>query len=185
MRRSPARERLLLAASEVFYREGLRAVGVDRVIERAGITRATFYRHFPSKESLVVAYLRGLDTAVREAVGPVPDDAEGARQWVRQFTRGIGRELCGPGFRGCPFINAAAEYPAADHPVRLAVAEHRTWLEASVTTALRRAGHPDPVQGARRWLAQRDGAMVAGYLSGGEAAAATLNSAVDDLVVSR
>jgi AcrR family transcriptional regulator len=178
----PARERLLRAAHEVFYREGVHAVGVDRIIETAGVTRATFYRYFPSKESLVVAYLQALDGAVRERAGAVPPDAAGAARWLRDFTCGIADAIGEPQFRGCPYINAAAEYPSADHPVRIAIAAHRAWLEASVRTALDRTGHPDPAEGARRWLAQRDGAMIAAYLSGAEAAARTLVAAVDDLV---
>ncbi|MBT0771645.1 TetR/AcrR family transcriptional regulator [Kineosporia sp. J2-2] len=185
VRTPPARDRLLRAASDVFYREGLRAVGVDRVIERAGVTRATFYRHFPSKELLLVAYVQGLDRAVREHVGAVPGTPAESARWVRDFTRAIADQLSGEGFRGCPFINAAAEYPDADHPVRQAVSAHRDWLESSVATALERAGHPDAEEGARRWLAQRDGAMVGGYLGSPAAAAATLVAAVDDLVGAR
>ena len=182
LRTGPARERLLRAAHEVFYGEGVHAVGVDRIIETAGVTRATFYRYFPSKESLVVAYLQALDAAVRERVGPVPADPEGAARWLRDFTCGIADGIGEPRFRGCPYINAAAEYPAADHPVRIAIAAHREWLEASVRTALGRSGHPDPAEAARRWLAQRDGAMIAAYLNGADAAARTLVAAVDDLV---
>ena len=178
---APARERLLRAARDVFYREGVHAVGVDRIIETAGVTRATFYRYFPSKESLVVARRRH-GQVERERVGEVPADAEGAARWLRDFTCGIADGIGEPQFRGCPYINAAAEYPSAEHPVRVAIAVHREWLEAGVRTALSRSGHPDPAEGARRWLAQRDGAMIAAYLNNAEVAARTLMAAVDDLV---
>ncbi len=70
---SAARERLLRTASDLFYREGIHAVGVDRIVAEAGVTRATFYRHFPSKEDLVEAYLGVEDANIRGAF----DDARG------------------------------------------------------------------------------------------------------------
>ena len=78
---SAARERLLRTASELFYREGIHSVGVDRIIAEAGVTRATFYRHFPSKEDLVEAYLGVEDATIRDAF------ARGARGHRRAATR--------------------------------------------------------------------------------------------------
>ncbi|WP_345710789.1 TetR/AcrR family transcriptional regulator, partial [Kineococcus glutinatus] len=172
VRPSEARERLLRTASALFYAEGVRGVGVDRVIAEASVTRATFYRHFPGKEDLVVAWLRGVDAAVRERAGDPPPDARGAAAWLLGLTAAVGEQLCGPGFRGCPFINAAAEHPDPDSPVRRAVREHRRWLETAVAGAFGRAGHPEPAAAARRWVLLRDGAMVAGYLADPAAAQA-------------
>lgn len=182
LRPSPARDRLLATASRVFYGEGIRGVGVDRVVTEAGVTRATFYRHFPGKDDLVEAYLRAVDAAVRARVGEVPDGQGAAADLVRAIARGIGDELCGTGFRGCPFINAAAEYPDPASPVRRAVVEHRTWLGETLVSAFRAAGAPDPAEAARRFVVLRDGAMVAGYLGDPEAARATLLAAVEDLL---
>lgn len=183
-RPSAARDRLLRTASELFYADGIHAVGVDRVISEAAVTRATFYRHFPGKEALVVEYLRAADAAVREAVGDVPD-GPAAADWLASMTLRVADELCRPGFRGCPFINAAAEYPDPGSPVRQVVREHRAWLQGAATEALRRAGHPDPGEAGRRWTALRDGAMVAGYLDDAERVRATLRDAVTDLVAAR
>ena len=182
VRTSEARERLLRTASTLFYAEGLRGVGVDRVIAEASVTRATFYRHFPGKEDLVVAYLHGVDRAVRERAGEVPADAEGAVTWLLGLTGALGDQLCGVGFRGCAFINAAAEYPDPASAVRSAVREHREWLEDAVRTAFAAAGHPDPADAARRWLVLRDGAMVAGYLSDPVHAQAALDAGVRELL---
>jgi AcrR family transcriptional regulator len=181
-RPSAARERLLRTAAELFYAEGLHTVGVDRIVGAAGITRATFYRHFPGKEDLVVAYLGGVDVAVREYVGGAPADAAAAVDQLRRLTRAIGDQLCRPGFRGCPFINAAAEHPGPADPVHRAVAEHRAWLTETVVRAFRTAGHPDPAEAGRRFVMLRDGAMVAGYLGDPAAAAATLAAGVEDLL---
>lgn len=87
--RSEARERLLATASGLFYREGIRAVGVERILAETPTTRATFYRHFPSKEALVVAYLRGVDAhtraalrdAVASAAAPTTPSAPSAPRW--------------------------------------------------------------------------------------------------------
>ena len=182
VRPSPARERLLRAASATFYAEGIRSVGVDRVIAEAGVTRATFYRHFPGKDDLVVAYLTAVHQAVRERVGAVPATAERAAVFLRAFAGGMGDELCGRAFRGCPFINAAAEFSDPAHPVHRAVVAHRRWLDETVRRAFAVAGHPDPADAARRFVMLRDGAMVAGYLADPGAARATLVAAVEDLL---
>ena len=182
VRTSEARERLLRTASALFYAEGLRGVGVDRVVAEASVTRATFYRHFPGKEDLVVAYLEGVDRAVREQAGEVPAGASEAAAWLLRFTTAVGATVCGAGFRGCPFINAAAEHPDPDSAVRRAVRAHRTWLEDDVRAAFTAAGHPDPAGAARRWLVLRDGAMVAGYLADPALAQATLDDGVRELL---
>lgn len=182
VRPSAARERLLRAASETFYAEGIRAVGVDRVIAVAGITRATFYRHFPAKDDLVVAYLETVDAAVREQVGAVPSDPQDAAGFLRALAEGVGDELCGRAFRGCPFINAAAEFADAAHPVHRAVVVHRRWLTDTLTRAFGVAGHRDPAEASRRFVMLRDGAMVAGYLGDPRTARATLLAAVEDLL---
>lgn len=169
-RPSAARRRLLDAADRVFYAEGIHSVGVDRVIEEAKVTRATFYRHFPSKEELVLAYLEARDQAVRAQAAQAAAQASRPQELLDLVVRGIGDELCGPGFRGCPFINAAAEYPDPDHPVHRAVVAHRTWFEETVAGLLAAAGHPEPKAAAHMFLMLRDGAMVAGYLGDSETA---------------
>ena len=182
LRTSEARDRLLRTASGLFYAEGLRSVGVDRVVAEASVTRATFYRHFPAKEDLVVAYLRGVDRSVRDRAGEVPADPAGAAGWLRGLTTALGDQLCGAGFRGCAFINAAAEYPDPASPVREAVRVHREWLVDGVRTAFTAAGHPDPPVAAQRWLVLRDGAMVAGYLADPGQAQAALDAGLRELL---
>lgn len=175
---SPARERLLGTASALFYAEGIRAVGVDRVIGAAEVTRATFYRHFPSKDDLVVAYLSGVDAAVRAVAGAAPEGAARLRAVVGE----MGERLCTRDFRGCAFLNAAAEFPDRESPVHRAVAEHRAWLTAMFTRELGVAGHPDPAAAAAHLLMLRDGAMVAGYLADADVARATLRRGLDDIL---
>jgi AcrR family transcriptional regulator len=159
------RERLIEAASELFYAYGLRAVSVDKVIDRAGTTKVTFYRHFPSKDELVVAYLEQRAELERAGIGAAvaanDGDAEATFRLVAQAT---GDLACTAGFRGCPFINAAAEYPDPDSAVRRLIAEHRGWYRATFRVLVEPLGLEDPAGVADDLMLLRDGAMVAGYL---------------------
>jgi len=168
-RPSHARERLLSAASELFYREGIHSVGVDRVVVTAGVTRATFYRHFPSKEDLVEAYLDREDRAIRDAVAAALSLGVGPDELLDALIQGIADDLTLNHTRGCPFINASAEYPDPASPVRVAIRAHRDWFAATLRLALEAAGHPDPAAGARGLVLMRDAALVGGYLDGPDA----------------
>lgn len=180
--RSAARDRLMSTAARLFYSEGIRAVGVDRVVEEAQVTRATFYRHFPSKEDLVSAYLQAEDQRIRELVEYGVKHAGSPEEAMGLLIDGIGQEICAPGFRGCPFINAAAEYPDKQSTVHQAVLTHRSWFHGAIAQALRLGGHPDPGYGADIMMALRDGAMVAGYLGDSGTAAASFGRAARTLI---
>lgn len=162
--RPKPRERLLQTASDLFYAEGIHAVGVDRLIAEAGVPKATFYRHFPSKDDLVLAYLRGRDASIRARMAAAYADTGTPQQVLDLLIAGISEEACGPGFRGCPFINAAAEYPDPEHAVRRLIDEHRTWFRDTLAALAEACGHPDPPTAAVTLVMLRDGAMVGGYL---------------------
>jgi AcrR family transcriptional regulator len=160
---SSPRDRLLRTARRLFYAEGIHTVPVDRLITEAGVTRATFYRHFPAKEDLVEAYLRATDDELRTMVAaaldqPNPQDSATALLEL------IGQVTCSAGFRGCHFINASAEYPDPAVPVRVAVAEHRAWFQDTVTRLAAQAGHPDPGYAGRVLVLLHDGALSAAEL---------------------
>ncbi|WP_436840692.1 TetR/AcrR family transcriptional regulator [Streptomyces griseoloalbus] len=180
--RSAARDRLLSTATRLFYGEGIRAVGVDRVVEEAQVTRATFYRHFPSKEDLVTAYLKAEDQRIRQRVQYGVSQAGGPEEALGLLVDGIGQEICAPGFRGCPFINAAAEYPDRQSTVHQAVLTHRSWFHGAIAHTLRAGGHPAPESAADVLVALRDGAMVAGYLGDSDTAAASFSQAARKLI---
>lgn len=160
---SPARERILSAATRRFYAEGVRAVSADRLIADAEVSKVTFYRHFRSKDELVVAYLERLAGAERAEVEQhVAQDAPADA--LRWYARRLGETACTPGFRGCPFINAAAEHADPAHPARVVVAAHRAWLHEQASALLAGLGARDADAVAERLLMLRDGAMVAGYV---------------------
>ncbi|MFB9310863.1 AcrR family transcriptional regulator [Agromyces hippuratus] len=165
---SEARERLLRTASELFYREGIHSVGVDRIIGEAGVTRATFYRHFPGKEDLVEAYLGVEDANIRGAFAAAEASGAEPKQLVGLVIEGLADDVARHHTRGCPFINAAAEYPDAASGVRRAVAGHREWFRSELESVLTAAEVEDPVGAAGQLVLLRDAAMVGGYLDGWE-----------------
>jgi AcrR family transcriptional regulator len=168
------RELLIGAATELFYAEGLRAVSVEKVIERAGTTKVTFYRHFKSKDDLVVAHLQRRAEQEREGIGAAIAAADGDADRVFQLiAEELGVLACGQGFRGCPFINAAAEYPDPASAVRKTVDEHRAWCKSTFENIVRPLGLDDPRGVADDLMLIRDGAMVAGYLDEPDAVAAS------------
>jgi AcrR family transcriptional regulator len=181
-RRSEARERLLSTASRLFYAEGIHAVGVDRVMAEADVARGTFYRHFAGKDDLVRGYLEATDQAIRARVDEATEATSDASALLQAMAHSIGQDLCGPGFRGCPFINAAAEYPDLDSPIHQAVLTHRAWFHQVLEDAFRRIGLSDSKRSADMMVALRDGAMVAGYLGDPRAASLTLVNGVALLI---
>ena len=119
---SAARERLLETAARIFYTEGINTAGVDRIVTEADVTLATFYRHFPSKQALILAYLQRVhddfDTraAAAQAAAKDPGDV------LRLIGHNITAQLLEPGFRGCAFINAALSPASTSSPT----AAHRS-----------------------------------------------------------
>lgn len=180
-RRSEARERLLTTAMGIFYADGIRTVGIDRIIAEAGVTKATFYRHFPSKEDLVLAYLRAAHLEIREALESIAADAD-PFDLLRAVAGGVAQDVCRPGFRGCAFINAGAEYPDPSSRVRQLVDEHREWYQQLLREAFAEAGHTDPDAAADHFALLRDGAMVRGYLSDPVAAGETLLRGIEGMI---
>lgn len=170
---SAARDRLLRVASELFYREGIRGVGMDRVLAEAKVTRATMYRHFSGKEALVAACLRREDEIVRAAFAAALDGVPPSSRPAR-LVEAIADDFGHRHTRGCPFINAGLEYPDAASPVRVIVAEHRAWfrgLAGDVLAARAAAAGPDTDADAASVAAYadalvllRDGALVGAHL---------------------
>ncbi|MBF6485821.1 TetR/AcrR family transcriptional regulator [Nocardia otitidiscaviarum] len=169
---SAARDRLLETATRLFYAEGVHTVGIDRIIAEAGIAKATFYRHFRTKDDLVVAYLAREYERQRAVLEAVPDSGMAA---VAVIFERLGELSCAPGFRGCPFLNAAVEFPDPAHAVRAVVADYRDWFRRLVRERLAAAGHDDPDTAAHYLLLVRDGVA----LSGGLGDPATVRAGVD------
>jgi AcrR family transcriptional regulator len=186
-RRSEARERLLSTASRLFYSEGIRAVGVERILAEAPTTRATFYRHFPSKEDLVLAYLRGVDAHTVATVRAAVETARTPADAVRAIGTAVADDLTRPDFRGCAFLKAAAEHPDPQDPVRQVVVAHRDWYRTTLTelftevfgTSPRRER---PQNAAQHFVMMRDGVMAGAHLDGVDRARTTFQRGVEGLL---
>ncbi|MEO3890786.1 TetR family transcriptional regulator [Nonomuraea sp. B5E05] len=181
-RPSEARARLLDTATRLFYTEGIHAVGIDRIVAEAQVTRATLYRHFPGKEDLILAYLNETDQAVRGVTDAAIAAGLPAADTVRAIGRSIAQSIQSPGFRGCAFLNAVAEYPDPDHPVHQAVIAHRQWFLDTVTELLARIRETPAEPAARHFVMLRDGAMTAGCLSDPALVGDTLLRGVEGLL---
>jgi AcrR family transcriptional regulator len=160
---TPARERILDSAYELFSRRGIRAVGIDEVIERAAVAKATLYRHFKSKDELVLAFLdRREQIWTKERVeaqarqrGATPEERLLAifdvfDEWFHET-----------GFDGCSFINTLLETADRDHPVGRASAAHLENIRSILRSLAEEAGLRDPESFARKWHILMKGSIVA------------------------
>lgn len=153
-------ERLMAAAERLFPREGIRAVGIERLISEAEVARASLYHAYGSKDGLVVAYLDRRDAADRAAWSGAAARVEGPVARLLVLFDLAERGAPGRGYRGCLYLNAATEFPDPAHPVARAVARHRAWLRALLTEELGAAGVPDVEERARVVELLYDGALA-------------------------
>ena len=181
--RPGARERIVRAAGDLFYAEGIHAVGVDRVTAAAGVAKATLYQQFRSKDELVAACLQRRAEHWRASVaGPVLALPGSAARRVGAVFERLGEAFAAPGYRGCPFINAAAEYPGPDGPVAAAIAAHRAQVRGLFAELL--AGVPAARRAALtdQLVLLYDGTMVGAQLDQGPRAARRARAAARQLL---
>lgn len=160
-RTTPAKERLLTIAGELFYARGLHAVGIDEILEKSGAAKATLYAHFSTKDDLIASYLRQRSVHWREHLTARLAEAPASPIERIDAVFAILALGCGAeGFRGCPFINAAVEYPDPRHPASLAGAEHRQWILELFRSLAAEARFCQPDRVAARLALLYDAAMV-------------------------
>ena len=176
--KKPARQRILDTAAEMFYRDGIRAVGIDTIVARSGVAKMSLYRNFPSKDALVTAWLedrnrffwRRWDKAETSRAG-------GPRRQLEAILDMIAATASHPKWRGCPFLNTATEFPEPDHPARAVILAHkrvvRDRLRALAAAALAR----DPDLLAEQLQLLIDGAYAIGQSLGPDGPARTVASA--------
>lgn len=159
-----ARVRILATADELFYREGVHTVGVDRIIREAKVTKATFYKYYRSKDALIVVYVQARDKAARDFVTGLDARFDTPEKRLRAIVTEISNQVVRVGFHGCPFINAAAQFTEPTHPVRVAVTAHRDWYGGAVEDLFRGMGHARPGDAADDFFLARDGAFAGANL---------------------
>ena len=182
VQRAPAKGRILDTASELFYEEGIRNVGVDRIIAASSVTKATFYKHYRAKDNLIVDYITARHIATRHELDGIIGNASSPQDAVKRYLAAIVEEISRQGFRGCAFINAAAEFPDSTHPVRQIVTAHREWYTDALADLMRSLGHATPGDAGDELLLARDGAMTGGYAGDPVAAAAALTRVASRVV---
>ena len=159
------RERILRTASELFYREGTRAVGVDLIVERAGVAKTSLYRHFGTKDDLIEAFLLLEDEDFWQHWDAVAAQHKGApRAELDAQLHWIGERIARPGYRGCPQINIAAEYADESHPARKVAVAHKREMRRRLADLARALRVADP-----ETFALRLGTIIDGALSSGQA----------------
>ncbi len=182
-REPKAAERILTTAGELFYREGTRAIGVDEIVARAGATKPTLYRAFPSKDHLIAAYLEGQGegfwTYFEAAAGKHPGDPKAQ---ILAFFDELGERATRPGYRGCALTNAAVEYPAADHPGRLVSVEHKQGLRERLRQMTKAMDARKPKKLADALLLLIEGVYVSSQLFGPDGPAAAAKGAAQALI---
>ncbi|HWF22748.1 MAG TPA: TetR/AcrR family transcriptional regulator [Acidimicrobiales bacterium] len=186
--RSSARDRLLAAANELFYEEGVHTVGIDRVIERAGVAKATLYSTFGSKDELIRSYLDSRYTARKERISKEVASHDTPRERLLSVFDVLSESISKPGYHGCAFINASAEADLSS-PILGVVDAYRTWLRTELAELADAAGAGDPGQLARQLMMLFDGAGIAaridGYLTAATAARATAATLLDAAIATK
>jgi len=175
-----ARERVLAAANELFYAEGVHTVGIDRVIEKAGVAKASLYNAFGSKEELVGAYLESRHASTAERITRALGRFRTPRERLLGVFDAQGELFAEPGFRGCAFVSASAESPS--DAVEKAAADYRGWVRDLLTGLARDAGVLDPEGLARELHLLYDGASLSARMDHDASAAVAARTAAAALL---
>jgi len=180
------RDRILATASDLFYQHGIRAVGVDLVVEKAGVAKTSLYRHFGTKDDLVVAFLQRMDEEFWKTWDEVsqqhPDDG---RAELKAQLEWIGERVNQPDYRGCPQLNIAAEYPELGHPARRFAKEHKCEMRRRLKNIAEKLKSADPDQLAGQLAVLINGAFVSTPMYKPGEATTLLQRAADALISPR
>jgi AcrR family transcriptional regulator len=175
-----ARERLLAAANELFYDEGVHTVGIDRVIERAGVAKASLYNTFGSKDALVRAYLEGRHERVVRRIMRYLDRYSDPRERLLGVFEAQGEMFAAPGFRGCAFVSASAESPG--ELVEQAASDYRGWVRTLLVDLAREAGVAAPETLGRQLHMIYDGASLSARMDHDPTASVAARAAAETLL---
>ncbi|MEM8713701.1 MAG: TetR/AcrR family transcriptional regulator [Planctomycetota bacterium] len=179
--KSPKRDDLIETALGLFCTHGIHAVGIDRIIEEAGVAKATLYKHFASKDDLVIAVLEQMDQL---AVEKTRDAAQAASGGPVESFASLARMTARGSRHGCIFVLAAQEFPSADHPVHRSSREHKRKMRQLYAELAEVAGATDPAGAAVKAQLILDGLYSAGAVctADGRAAAEHAETLLRELV---
>jgi AcrR family transcriptional regulator len=177
-----AHDRLLAAANELFYEEGVHTVGIERVIERAGVAKASLYSAFGSKEELVRAYLQMRAERRQRRISERLARHDDPRDRILAVFDVMGDLAAEPTYRGCAFMNASVEGPRAESKVTRVCAASRAWTLGLFTELARDAGARDPERLAEQLVVLYDGATVGAAMDRNPAAVRTARAMAEALL---
>jgi AcrR family transcriptional regulator len=181
--RKRAADRIRESARELFYRQGTRAVGVEEIVTRAGVTKPSLYRSFPSKDELIADYLRHMGEEYLARFDAVmaanPSDPRGQFHfWLEELLQLASK----PDYRGCGTTNAAVEYPDRKHPARKVATDIKSRFRARLTVLAKSLGAGKPDRLGDALLLLLEGVYSSGQLFGPDGPARVVIEAADDLV---
>jgi AcrR family transcriptional regulator len=177
------RQHILDVASDLFYREGVRAVGVDLIVERARVAKTSLYRYFPTKDELVAAYLQREDAEFWHAWDEVIRAHGPSRSaQIAALMDWIGQRVARAGYRGCPQLNVTAEFADAQHPARRLAAAHKLEQRRRLNVLCRELDCREPGRVASQLAVLIDGAFTSGNLLLGKGASKALQGAAAALL---
>lgn len=178
-----AADRIRESAKQLFYREGIRAVGVDEIVRRARATKPSLYRSFPSKDELAAAYLRDWDAVFWQRFdAAVAAHADDPRAQLRLFLSRLTQRMRRAGYRGCALTNAAVEYPEAGHPARRVAVANKRKLRRRLTQMAAAMGARQPRLLADGLALLLEGAFVSSQLFGSDGPARATARVADQLI---
>lgn len=163
---SAARERILETAERLFYRYGYHAVGVDTIVAESGVAKMTLYRHFPSKDDLIAAYLERTNEQLLAWMDGLIAPHDDPRRALEAVFEGVAKLASSPECLGCAFVGAAGEFPEPDHPGHRAAAVHKRAVVGRLRQLAALAGARDPEALAEELLLIMDGAWSAARVFG-------------------
>jgi AcrR family transcriptional regulator len=181
-----ARERILEVATELFYREGIRAIGVDTIVARSGVAKMSLYRSFPSKDELVAAFLEAADQRYWAWWDGVVGRHPGAPcEQLRALFHAVAKKTTSPDYRGCPFVNTATEFPDTSHPGRAVALANKRELRARLGRLAEAIGARQPALLADQLFLLMDGAYSTGQMLAESGPGKALPEAADALIAAQ
>lgn len=176
------KDRLFETAARLFYQHGYRAVGVDMIAAESGISKMTLYRHYPSKDDLIIAYLKESDRAFWDHFQQVTRDAKSAKQELTAFFEGLQAYVTTPACYGCPFLNIASEFPESEYPGHQIALEHKQSVRKHFIQLAGEAGAENAGRLADQLILLMDGAYMSTRMFGHDNPAVHLAEAAQALI---
>ena len=176
------KDKVFQTASRLFYQNGYRAIGVDTIAAESGIGKMTLYRHYPSKDDLITAYLKDSNELFWANFEVITEEAESPRDKLLAFFDALQEYVKTPACHGCPFLNVATEYPETDYPGHQIAIEHKQAVRARFHQLAKEAGAKKPDILADQLFLLMDGAYMAARMFGTKNPAAHVSEAARILI---